>query len=61
MLGRCWLHLSLFISDLAFTNPETVEATKIGILVASSIAGASGLLILFLTLPRRDDEGSSDV
>lgn len=47
--------MSLFISDLAFVSSETIEAAKIGILAASSIAGVSGLLVLFLTLPRREN------
>lgn len=38
--------MSLFISDLAFTSPENVDAAKIAILVASVIAGAIGYLML---------------
>jgi NhaA family Na+:H+ antiporter len=38
--------MSVFISNLAFTNPETVLASKMAILVASLIAGVTGFLFL---------------
>ena len=49
--GAGWLAgigftMSLFISDLAFSDGSLVEAAKLGILVASVIAGAVGWAIL---------------
>ena len=49
--GAGWLAgigftMSLFISDLAFSNGELVDAAKLGILVASLIAGVVGWTIL---------------
>ena len=49
--GAGWLAgigftMSLFISDLAFSNGELVEAAKLGILAASLVAGAVGWTIL---------------
>jgi NhaA family Na+:H+ antiporter len=38
--------MSLFISDLAFSNGSLVAAAKLGILVASLIAGVVGWTIL---------------
>ena len=49
--GASWLAgigftMSLFISDLAFANSQLVETAKLGILVASLIAGVVGWAIL---------------
>ena len=49
--GAGWLAgigftMSLFISDLGFTDGSPVEAAKLGILAASMIAGAVGWTIL---------------
>ncbi|HXK33887.1 MAG TPA: Na+/H+ antiporter NhaA [Dehalococcoidia bacterium] len=38
--------VSLFISGLAFTDPEIIDASKIGILTASAISAAVGLIAL---------------
>jgi NhaA family Na+:H+ antiporter len=38
--------MSLFIADLAFSDSSLVEAAKLGILVASLIAGVVGWTIL---------------
>jgi Na+:H+ antiporter, NhaA family len=38
--------MSLFIAALAFAQPETLAAAKLGILIASLIAGSAGLLLL---------------
>jgi NhaA family Na+:H+ antiporter len=38
--------VSIFIAGLAFTSPETVDAAKIGILIASALAGLIGALLL---------------
>jgi NhaA family Na+:H+ antiporter len=45
--------MSLFISELAFKDPELVSEAKIGILMASLIAGVLGYLVLTRALPRR--------
>ncbi len=38
--------MSLFVSGLAFTNPDNLEQAKIAILVSSSIASIAGYLLL---------------
>jgi NhaA family Na+:H+ antiporter len=38
--------LSLFITSLAFTTPEMIEQAKLGILMASGVAGLLGFFIL---------------
>jgi NhaA family Na+:H+ antiporter len=38
--------MSLFIANLAFTNPEYIMQSKIGIFTASIIGGITGYLIL---------------
>jgi Na+:H+ antiporter, NhaA family len=43
--------MSLFIAALAFESPDTLAAAKLGILVASTIAGITGLLLLRRALP----------
>jgi NhaA family Na+:H+ antiporter len=47
--------MSLFISDLAFSNDQLVEAAKLGILAASLIAGAMGWTILRTAASPPDD------
>jgi Na+:H+ antiporter, NhaA family len=56
--GAGWLAgigftMSLFISDLAFDDDQLVGAAKLGILVASLIAGVVGWLILRRASPPR--------
>ena len=47
--------MSLFISDLAFTNDAIIQLSKISILVTSALAGLIGYLILrFKTKPLED-------
>lgn len=41
--------MSLFITGLAFTNPEMVDQSKYGILISSVIAGSLGILVLRTT------------
>jgi NhaA family Na+:H+ antiporter len=38
--------MSLFIAALAFAQPEVLATAKLGILIASLIAGSVGLLLL---------------
>ena len=45
--------MSLFISELAFKDPEIVSEAKIGILAASLVAGIMGYLVLTRALPKR--------
>jgi len=42
--------MSVFISNLAFSNPQTILASKMAILCASLIAGVCGFLFLKATL-----------
>jgi len=56
VMGAAWLAgigftMSLFIAQLAFAQPEQVEAAKLGILVAS--CGAAALGIAWLWTPAR--------
>ncbi|MEJ2883584.1 Na+/H+ antiporter NhaA [Pedobacter sp. GR22-6] len=46
LLGGIGFTMSLFISGLAFKNPEFVEQAKYGILIASILAGIMGSLVL---------------
>jgi NhaA family Na+:H+ antiporter len=58
MYGVAWLGgigftMSLFVAELAFPDPSLEDAAKLGILVASAIAGGGGIGVLFLA-HRRD-------
>ncbi len=60
LLGAAWLGgigftMSLFISQLAFTQPEMREEAKVGILTASLLAGIIGLLWLWVASTRREN------
>jgi NhaA family Na+:H+ antiporter len=48
-LGGIGFTMALFIGALAFTDPRLVEVSKVGILVASLIAGIGGYTVLRLT------------
>ena len=45
--------MSLFVSELAFTDPAMIAEAKIGILLASLMAGVLGYLILTLALKKQ--------
>jgi NhaA family Na+:H+ antiporter len=45
-LGGIGFTMSIFITLLAFSNPETIQSTKISILLSSLLAGVTGFLIL---------------
>ncbi|MDM8547014.1 Na+/H+ antiporter NhaA [Candidatus Venteria ishoeyi] len=47
LLGGIGFTMSIFIANLAFTNPESLLAAKTGILLASVSAGVLGYLWLF--------------
>jgi NhaA family Na+:H+ antiporter len=46
LLGGIGFTMAIFIANLAFTTPHLLPAAKIGILVASPLAGLAGLLVL---------------
>ncbi len=53
MYGAAWLGgigftMSLFVAELAFPDPALEDAAKLGILLASVIAGLGGFAVLFL-------------
>lgn len=52
MLAGVGFTMSLFIGELAFTEPALVDAAKVGTLAASSIAGVLGFWVLRLRLWR---------
>ncbi len=52
ILGGVGFTMSIFISLLAFNDPEIINNSKIAILLASSIAGILGLVWLKLSLKR---------
>jgi NhaA family Na+:H+ antiporter len=47
--------MSLFVSELAFKDPDLVSEAKVGILAASLIAGVLGYLVLSRALPPKAD------
>ncbi len=47
--------MSIFISELAFTDPTLIDQSKVGILIASVAAGVLGSIVLNYTLPRKTD------
>ena len=47
--------MSLFITELAFDDPVLINQAKVGILVASLVAGAGGYLVLRRLLPAAED------
>ncbi len=56
LLGGVGFTMALFIAGLAFSSPTDLDAAKLGILVASAIAGIAGLLVLrSASAPEEDD------
>lgn len=54
ILGGIGFTMSIFIANLAFSgNPQTIDASKLAILLASMAAGAMGFLWLRLLRPPR--------
>jgi Na+:H+ antiporter, NhaA family len=51
-LGGIGFTMSIFITLLAFSNPEIVQSSKISILLSSFLAGTVGFLILNRALPK---------
>lgn len=57
-LGGIGFTMSLFIAQLAFTDPALLATAKLGILVGSAIAAVGGLVGGVLAMPRRPQPGS---
>jgi Na+:H+ antiporter, NhaA family len=53
LLAGVGFTMSLFVGELAFESEALLNAAKLGILVASLVAGVSGYLVLRVTLPAR--------
>ncbi|HSB93391.1 MAG TPA: Na+/H+ antiporter NhaA [Flavitalea sp.] len=51
--------MSFFISNLAFENDQTVQASKMAILAATIIAGTAGYIMLRKLLPPREIQDKS--
>jgi len=47
--------MSIFITLLAFSDPEIIQGTKISILLSSLLAGVTGFLILSRQTAKRPD------
>jgi NhaA family Na+:H+ antiporter len=54
LLGAIGFTVALFITDLAFVDPVRIDASKIGILGASTVAGIAGITYLRAVLPPVD-------
>lgn len=52
-LGGIGFTMSIFITLLAFDQPESIIQSKIAILIASFVAGGIGYLWLRMTLPEQ--------
>lgn len=46
--------MSIFIDELAFSDPVIIDEAKVGVLVASLIAGTLGYIVLRMALPKKD-------
>ncbi len=62
LLAAIGFTMSLFIGNLAFADPATVDAVKLGVLSGSTIAAIAGYLILRAVLPEyaADDDARDD-
>lgn len=59
LLAGIGFTMSLFIGNLAFADPQTIDAVKIGVLGGSLLAALAGYLLLARTLP--PEEKSRDI
>lgn len=57
MLAGIGFTMSIFITLLAYTDVTVINNSKIAILASSLVAGILGLLILRLTLPKKNPQG----
>jgi NhaA family Na+:H+ antiporter len=55
LLGGIGFTMAIFISNLALDTGDLLNQSKLGILLASLLAGASGYLLLKATLPKESD------
>jgi NhaA family Na+:H+ antiporter len=55
-LGGLGFTMSLFINNLAYTEPSLINSAKMGILIGSFAAGLTGYLILRFTLRGKKEE-----
>jgi Na+:H+ antiporter, NhaA family len=60
-LGGIGFTMSLFIANLAFEGTAHLEEAKIGILLASTVAGIVGWTVLNRTFSRRDEKASGEI
>lgn len=56
MIAGIGFTMSLFITNLAFSDPELVKISKISILLASLIAAVGGVTMLLLGTTRNAHE-----
>jgi NhaA family Na+:H+ antiporter len=60
MLAGVGFTVSLFIAELAFIDPETIDEAKLGIFIGSGVAGVVGYLLLRkFRMPAEDFEDAS--
>jgi NhaA family Na+:H+ antiporter len=54
ILGGIGFTMSIFISELAFSDSTMIDEAKIGIFIASFLAGITGYILLNMTLARKE-------
>ena len=54
LLAGIGFTMSIFITNLAFTDQGLIQSSKIAVLLASLLASVSGLLVFFLTVRQRN-------
>jgi NhaA family Na+:H+ antiporter len=59
-LGGIGFTMSIFVTQLAFSDPENLARAKVGILAASLIAATLGAAVLHVRLPRGRREASAN-
>lgn len=59
LLAGIGFTMSLFIGNLAFTDPAMIDAVKIGVLSGSLVAAVAGFLILKAALPEAPPAGEA--
>lgn len=52
MIAGIGFTMSLFITNLAFIDPEFIKISKISILIASLVAALGGIITLLFTKPK---------
>ncbi|AGA80641.1 MULTISPECIES: Na+/H+ antiporter NhaA [Echinicola] len=55
MIAGIGFTMSLFITNLAFSDPELVKVSKISILIASLIGALGGIITLLFTKPKNEN------